>query len=414
MQYRNALFLSYDGLTDPLGQSQVIPYLVGLRKIGHRITVISFEKRKYQDRCVSIRKLLDLHDIAWHPSSYTAKPPVVSGLWDVDRMRRAAWRLHAQTPFDLVHARSYMPAIVALNMKHKLGNRLRFVFDMRGFWPDERVEGGSWKLSNPLFKMIYRYFKRKEANFFRESDAIVSLTNAGKRAIESMQISAQLPKIHVIPCCVDSDLFTPNTVSQERLFSLKTELGLNSAELVLGYLGSIGSWYLLDEMLLMFKKVKSEYPSAKFLFVSQDSPESIHKTAIRVGVSPSDLVIRGATRDELPTILSCVDVGICFIKACFSKQASSPTKLGEMLAMGIPVICNAGVGDVDELIRRSNAGVLLKGFSDEDLAFGVSKIQSLLELDSHAIRESAISELSLDLAIRRYAEVYNPVDRNAQ
>ena len=39
---RRALFLSYDGMTDPLGPSQVLPYLVGLAARGHRITLISF------------------------------------------------------------------------------------------------------------------------------------------------------------------------------------------------------------------------------------------------------------------------------------------------------------------------------------------------------------------------------------
>lgn len=39
------LYLTYDGLSDPLGQSQVIPYIVGLSKRGHKIVVLSSEKK---------------------------------------------------------------------------------------------------------------------------------------------------------------------------------------------------------------------------------------------------------------------------------------------------------------------------------------------------------------------------------
>ena len=38
------LYISYDGLLDPLGQSQVVPYVRELARRGVALTVISFEK----------------------------------------------------------------------------------------------------------------------------------------------------------------------------------------------------------------------------------------------------------------------------------------------------------------------------------------------------------------------------------
>src|SRR5688500_3495796 len=68
----NILYLSYDGMTDPLGQSQVLPYLGGLAKAGHRIALVSFEK---PDRFKSTRQIIESfcnqHNIDWHPISYT-------------------------------------------------------------------------------------------------------------------------------------------------------------------------------------------------------------------------------------------------------------------------------------------------------------------------------------------------------
>ena len=158
---KNVLYLSYDGMTDSLGQSQVIPYLAGLAKNGFSFTIISFEKKdRYQKNKDSIKNILDVAGIRWHPLIYTKSPPVLSTLYDYSRMKRTAIALHRQVNYDLVHCRSYIPALagMALNRKYKLP----FIFDMRGFWADERVDGGLWNLNNPIFKFIYRFFKRKE------------------------------------------------------------------------------------------------------------------------------------------------------------------------------------------------------------------------------------------------------------
>ena len=40
------LYLTYDGLTDPLGQSQILPYLKMLSTKGAEISIISFEKKQ--------------------------------------------------------------------------------------------------------------------------------------------------------------------------------------------------------------------------------------------------------------------------------------------------------------------------------------------------------------------------------
>ncbi|HTF80814.1 MAG TPA: hypothetical protein VL947_03780, partial [Cytophagales bacterium] len=73
------LYLSYDGMTDPLGQSQVIPYLCGLSKLGHKIHLVSFEKKvNYKHSRSIVEAILAQDGITWHPRFYTKKPPVLS------------------------------------------------------------------------------------------------------------------------------------------------------------------------------------------------------------------------------------------------------------------------------------------------------------------------------------------------
>ena len=160
------LYLSYDGMTDPLGQSQVLPYLTGLAAKGVSITLISCEKpERFDTGKKIIEDICAKSNITWLPMPYTKRPPVLSTVKDVRRMRSLAVRQHTLAPFDIVHCRSYIAALTGAYLKRRFG--VKFLFDMRGFWADERVDGKVWSLTNPLFKRVYGFFKRKEKMFLQ-------------------------------------------------------------------------------------------------------------------------------------------------------------------------------------------------------------------------------------------------------
>ena len=46
LEGRRVLFISYNGMLEPLGQTQVLPYLRELAKRGVKFTLLSFEKSK--------------------------------------------------------------------------------------------------------------------------------------------------------------------------------------------------------------------------------------------------------------------------------------------------------------------------------------------------------------------------------
>ena len=76
----NILYLTYDGLNDPLGQSQILPYLEGLGEMGYEITVISFEKREKFKAQGSKLKVI--------PLKYHKSPPVISTLYDIYLLKK--------------------------------------------------------------------------------------------------------------------------------------------------------------------------------------------------------------------------------------------------------------------------------------------------------------------------------------
>src|SRR5690349_10273108 len=151
MHAKNVLYISYDGLTDPLGQSQVLPYLSNLSKHGYRFTVLSFEKKeRYEKEKNLIKGITDSAGIKWLPLWFTSTPPVLSKIYDRWKMRRVAEKLSKEEKFDLVHCRSYVAAEVGLILKRKF--RTKFLFDMRGFWADEKVDNGQWDQKKKLYR----------------------------------------------------------------------------------------------------------------------------------------------------------------------------------------------------------------------------------------------------------------------
>lgn len=406
---KRVLYLSYDGMTDPLGQSQVLPYLIGLTKKDYQFTLISFEKTDRFNKGKSvIEKICHENHIDWHPLPYTKTPPILSTIKDLRSLKKKIRDLHTANPFLLVHCRSYITALAGLWMKKKWG--VKMIFDMRGFWADERVDGGLWNLKNPLFKTVYKYFKRKEKQFFEKADYTISLTHNAEKVIHSWQTIAGQPiPIQVIPCCVDLALFNPASIHLSAIAEKKRELNIPDGISVLSYIGSIGTWYMLPEMLAFFKRWLQKEQGAIFLFVTNDNAEHILDQATAVGIPCDNMRIMSAARTEVPLFISLCDYSLFFIKPVFSKKASSPTKQGEIMAMGKPLICNSKVGDTDYIVKEYHSGILIEDFTDVsyDKIIEVTIRQTVF--NGKTIRVGAQQFFSLEEGVHRYDQVYNNV-----
>lgn len=400
------LYLSYDGMCDPLGASQVLPYLFGLARNGHRITLISFEKpeRGGEERA-AVASACAAAGIDWRPLRYHKRPPVLSSIYDVRRMYRLAAHLHRETRFDLVHCRSYLPAIAGLKMKRRFG--VPFIFDMRGFWADERIDGQIWNLANPIYRAVFDYFKRREAEFLTEADHIVSLTYAGEQILmKRRDRNLSGPPISVIPCCVDLAAFTP--VTAESRAAARRELGISDHAKVAVYLGSFGTWYLVGEMMDFFRVQLEREPDAVFLFVSREPPAEILAVARSHGIPEERLVIRAASRSEVPSLTAAADYALFFIMPVFSKAASSPTKMGEFLGLELPMVTNSGVGDVEQVIEETGAGVVVRTFDDDAYRGALSALDQFSP-DMDNWRRAARHWFDLGCGVESYDAIYRGV-----
>jgi glycosyltransferase involved in cell wall biosynthesis len=403
---KKVLYISYDGMTDPLGQSQVIPYLQQLTKNGYQFTILSVEKKKrLEENGQRIKQLLLGMGIKWETLIITTKPPLLSKIYDQLKINKTAARLYQKNKFDLVHCRSYVAAEAGLKLFHRF--KVPFLFDMRGFWVDERVDSGHWNKGNPLYRFLYKLYKGKEKKYFSESAHIISLTQKGKdELINAYNVSVD--KISVIPCCADLEHFDYKKINDEEKKKAKEKLRIAPDHKVLSYLGSLGGWYMTDEMLDFFAVIKTKIPQTIFLFITHDNKETILKKAAEKGIAAEDIRIQPATRNEVPLYLSVSNWSIFFIKDVYSKKASSPTKQGEIMGMGIPVICN-DIGDTGKIVATTTSGIIVNEFNKEAYSKAADKLTMMNTELSSCIREGAFQYYDLHSGVRNYLEVYKKV-----
>jgi glycosyltransferase involved in cell wall biosynthesis len=391
------LYISYDGMLEPLGQSQVLAYLE-LLTANRRIHLISFEKpQDWRDEPVrqAMCERLAKSGIAWHPLRYHKAPSAPATAYDIAAGTLKAIALVLRHRLTIIHARSYVAALIALTVKRVTGTK--FLFDMRGLWADERVDGGLW----PANGRLYRVAKRLERRFLLAADHVVTLTHASEEEIRRFPYLAdKAVPISVIPTCANLDRFDIQGPPA-------------GAPFMLGYIGSVGTWYLLDEMLCCFRQVRELEPDARLLIVNRGEQQLIRNRAMALGIDLSCVEITTAEHNDMPQIIGRMTAGMALIKPAYSKIASAPTKLAEYLGCGVPVLGNAGVGDVAEILEGRGVGVALSHFSDDAISDGVRRLLSLSREPGlqQGCREAALDLFGLDAGVAAYEAIYNTLEK---
>lgn len=395
----DVVYISYDGMLEPLGQSQVLAYLARLAA-SRPIHLISFEKPEdWANRAEreQLMQRIKMAGITWHPLRYHKRPSALATAWDIGCGTALGLCLVLRHRLRIVHARSYVASVMALAIKRLTG--AQFVFDMRGFWADERVDGNLW----PRGGRMYRVAKWFEQRFLLAADHVVSLTHA---AVAEMQrfdyLQGRMPPVTVIPTCADLARFAP---------AVREARAANSA-FVLGYVGSAGTWYLFDEVAACFMQLLRIRPDAKLLVVNRSEHAYIRERLALAGVPEAAVELQAASHAEVPCLIGRMDAGVFFIKPVFSKQASAPTKLAEFLGCGVPCLSNAGVGDMATVLEGEQVGIALKAFDAVSMERGLRQLLALAEAPATRSRcvATAHKHFSLDEGVRRYAAVYAELD----
>ena len=391
----SVLYISYDGALDPLGNSQVVPYLEGLSRQRVAFDLITFEKperwvREAERSAMRVR--LDASGIRWHPLVYHKSPPLLGTAGDLGRGIRAARRIAEDIDCDLIHARSYPSALMARHVGREFG--IPYIFDMRGFYPEERVDGGLWRRGGS----VYTVTKRIEADLLRDAGGVVTLTEASLPILEPLMAGVgSAATLAVIPTCADMERFraAPLPPGPPRLT----------------YVGSVGTWYLLDPMMELACAFLAASPGSDIEFVVNGDPAPVEAAGLRAGLPPGRLQVGSVPYTEVPDVLARSSATFFLIRPGGSKIASAATKFGESLAAGRPVLANEGVGDSAHVIRSDGVGAVVSALNAQGFAEAVRTLLDVLASPDlvERCRASAARRYDLERGVEAYARLYREV-----
>lgn len=399
------LFLSYNGLLEPILPSQGLPYLKGLAKNGHELILLTYEKkgdlaRTGKDGIARIRKELASSGIEWIYLRYHKNPPVFSTLFDLLAGSVRVFHLIKSRNIKIVHLRGVTPGAIMIFLSKFV--RVKLLYDMRGLLAEEYVGGNLWKEDSVPFRLV----KAAEKRLLSTADAVTTLTDkhmALNRSLDYFKVR-NIP-LDVVPCCVDTERFDYSKVDA---VSARRRLGLEG-KFVLMYPGKTGTFYFMKDMLEFYKEMVAMLPNPVFLIVTNDSPETVMAMARDIGLSPEKLLfIRRADFSDMPAYYAASDAGVFFINP-YKKIGSSPIKMGEFLASGVPVIINPGIGDTEELVRKNKVGVVVEELSPENYRRainGIMKLKQEGETLKQRCRDTAKEYLSVENGIKKYLAIY--------
>lgn len=379
-------------MLEPLGQSQVLGYLERLTG-EYDVHLISFEKKadwSVTESREQVKKRIENANIHWTPLRYHKRPTATATAYDIAVGTLVALWQALRHQVSIVHARSYVAALIALVVTRITG--AKFLFDMRGLWADERVDAGLWPAGGRLFRIA----KRLERRYLLAADAVVTLTHASEREIRSFPYLAEKAlRIFVIPTCANLDAFRLGPIRQGQPFTF-------------GFVGAAGTWSMIDEVLAIFQKLREREPAARLLIVNRNEHAYIETRLDAAGIKPSDVELVAAQHREVPSLIARMTVAAAVRKPVYSQVACAPTKFAEYLACGVPCLVNAGVGDLAEIVEEDGVGVVLRDFSEAARSEAADRLLAIGR--ERGIRErcatSARERFSLNDGVVAYRNIY--------
>ena len=360
------LYIVYWGAAEPLGQSLVVPAVMRLADLGARVTLMTFDKPSDLERAAEIqgiRRALDQKGVRWVSLRYHKHPQSLAKAFDALHgcARGVAARLHGR--FDIVHARTFFGGLMGMALAPLL--RARLIYHNEGFYPDEQVDGGVWKLGSAR----HRLARRVERCLYARAHGIITLSNRACAVVESLStVKRRRTPVIVVPSCVDLDRF--HAIAEPTA----AESGLR-----LVYIGSAGLRYLFDRVVQLAAVPAREIGGLQLRVLTRTHRRLVEDALVESGLPKESWSVDAVPHAAMPGELAQSDAGLFFLTQGLSEHGCSPTKIGEYWACGLPVVTTPNVSDTDEIVRRERVGVIVTEHSEAGYLDAISELRTLLK-----------------------------------
>ena len=392
---KKIFYYTFDGITDHLGQSQVLPYIFGCSD-KNKYHLFSHEKNlKQAKQDTELQKQLAEHSVSWSATQFmygkSIKKLLVTSL-GILRM----YKIILTFKPDILHGRGFIPSVI-LAVYSKISNT-PFIYDFRSFSVEEWHEIGAYPRNSLLHKLLTRIDRWT----LKSASCVVVLTYSAK---EMLLETHDLQNIHVIPTSVQAIepfQYRKNGEEPKKLFKFVYSGGAQypyEFKLAIEFLHRLG---------LIFPIELTIYNKADVHLIE----------SLLLDLSPSfSYKILNLPHQELLANLPNFDCAIFLIDVTPARLTCCPTKLGEFLSAGLPILANTGIGIVDDIQKKYGSILFIDHLikSTDDIIEPSSKLNEVKDFISNSeahFRSSkkAFNEVfEIKIAISSYSKVYQSI-----
>ena len=403
------LYVTFDGVLQPLAFSQSVRVVAGLGSRGLKYHLLSIERPADLARPELTRAVKDMLQPAGVGWTSIAAASMGTPRRVADVLARTMLRAIAivrNERISLVHARGYHGAVLAGVLKRAFG--VPYIFDARGYWIEERTGPGNW-FSTPV---AYAAGKFVEQQLFRAAEAVVTLTALQATDIASGQFGPPPRHLEVIPTCTDYDAFylrdtRPAKPTESDCVPREVQDRL-LGKLVIGVVGALNSSYCVKEALMLARQVTELNPNAHVLALSIQRRE--YGEALQAAGIPAErYTVASAEHWTMPHWLQWIDWGLLLLQETAAKRASMPTKLAEFFATGVRPMFFGCNSEAVRWVDRAGSGYVPPSLAESDLR-AAARVMTDSTLDYgrlRAAREVSATHFALTAGLERYERFVN-------
>lgn len=260
--------------------------------------------------------------------------------------------------FDVIHCRSYLPALMAALIK-KLSINVKIIFDTRAPVPEQGVIAGHYKRTSMLFKL----WKLIERFALKSSDTILAVT---EQFAEELKKSSRNMKMEVIYNCVNMEDYK---MDHCKIKELRHAYDLPDKTIIV-YNGSLGVWNDPELMVRIFHTLLSVRQDVFFLVLTTFNVEKLKSIFEKHGIFQKNFRIMRLEPRQVPTILPLCDYGLWPSRdfdTTYHAERIHATVTGiktlEYLAAGLPLIANSNMDAIKYLINKYDLGMTFEMMS---------------------------------------------------
>lgn len=213
------------------------------------------------------------------------------------------------------------------------------IVNYRGDTIDEAKFSQGLQEDDPHLKVLKKFLKESVKN----ANSSICVSRNLKTNIET-RTSLSLKSCFIFPCCADLSRFQ-NITCEHREEDVIT----------FGYFGGLNAWQCFDEVIEATLKAKNRGLKVRLLVLTQSDWQPYK---LKLQQLDGQHEIRSVSSSDIPQAIAEMDISFALRQDTPLNVVSSPTKIAESLAAGVPVVVTKSSGDYSETVRDGATGLV--------------------------------------------------------